>query len=347
MKTHKSLEQRIVSTYLDMLPHLESVQEDNQPKKEMIQILHDLFTHLYDKPSLLFSVLHPDDAYTNRFNKSADNKPELLKDMRSAEKKINSIIEFLSSLGGNDTSTMKTKVPASVKNVLNDIGVDISLKDGTISFSSKVYSSVRNALSALHKEIMTNSITNYRCLFFTEQSALANYRSLSGNPAQFDKLIGYLKPSYHFFQTPNSISLEYIKGKHNSIPLKGGFQYKVNHIGISMYYEPLVKMSASFSLCIPSMKKLLTFFNDMDDLLKQFVLLMTKKCDNCRYCVQTDKTGKRERAFIGVKWENKMYDLCPYFPGYSYTFDHLDERIVEYMIKLLVFMDERLIFLTT
>lgn len=344
MKTHESLEQRMIGTYLDMLPSQESFQSEDHAEKEMIQILHALMNTLYNKPTLLFSTLHTDDAYNNRFNKSADKKPELLKDMRTAEKKINSLIEYLSSCGsGNRTA----KIPSSYKNILGEIGIDISIKDGSISFSSKIYKSIDEDVSALHEEIQSNSITNYRCLFFNEQSALLNYRTLSGNPEQFNRLIDYLKSSYHFFKTQNAVSLEYIKGKNNSIPLKGGFQYKVNHIGVSMYYEPLVKMSASYSLCIPSMKKLLSFFYDMEDDLKQFILLMTKKCDNCRYCVQTDKTGTRERACISVERENEKYSLCPYFPGYSYTFDHFDGQIVDYMIKLLVFMDEHLDFLTT
>ncbi len=333
MKTFKYLEQRVITTYLDMLPSPASVQkEKDSAKKEIIGILNNSLLHLFENPSLLFKTLHEDDAYNNRFNKSADKKPELLKDIRTAEKKINAFIEFLSSPGAPEEEREKSKkLSTAFTGILSAAGIDTSSK---------------KACNLLYAEIHVKGITNYRSLFFNEKSALENYRSLSGNPEQFDRLMEYLKPSYHVYLTPNSISLEYIKGKNNCVPERGGFQYKVNHIGVSMFYEPLVKMPSSYSICIPSMKKLLDFFDDMEDDLKQFILLMTKKCDGCRYCVQTDKTGTRPKAHISVIRKNTQYLLCPYFPGYSYTFDHLDEQIVTYTIKMLSFMDERLSYLT-
>ena len=71
----------------------------------------------------------------------------------------------------------------------------------------------------------------------------------------------------------------------------------------------------------------------MDDKLKSFITGTTKKCDGCRYCVQTDKSGTRPLAAINVD----DHDLCPLFCGFSYT---IDDDLVDNIIELLQFIDE-------
>ena len=70
-----------------------------------------------------------------------------------------------------------------------------------------------------------------------------------------------------------------------------------------------------------------------------FVVARTKKCDGCRYCVQTDKTGKRPLANLPVSYNGRELRLCPYFPGYSYCWTALSDGLVDDMITMLGFMD--------
>ena len=65
-----------------------------------------------------------------------------------------------------------------------------------------------------------------------------------------------------------------------------------------------------------------------------------KRCDGCRYCVQTDKTGKRPFARIAVQYAEKEYKLCPYYPGYSFWWTSIDDTLADNIFGLLGFMDK-------
>jgi hypothetical protein len=181
-----------------------------------------------------------------------------------------------------------------------------------------------------------------RCLFaegypYTEDV----FSRLSGDKDSFHRLKTYLinKNYQRLTYWDSETSLDYYKWPADQQPLKGGFQYGVRHIGISMSYDNLVFRPAVFALCIPKMGNLLLLFSSMEQDLKDFVVARTKKCDNCRYCVQTDKTGKRELAKIAITNRGANYYLCPYFPGYNFCWDQLDVMLVDKMILMLDFMD--------
>jgi hypothetical protein len=124
-------------------------------------------------------------------------------------------------------------------------------------------------------------------------------------------------------------------------PPNGGFEYKIRHTGISARYEPLVQKPSVFGLCIPNgLKTYLDVFDSMDKQVQNFIVSHTKKCDNCRYCVQTDKTKSRPLAYIKIDYEQKEYNLCPYFPGYSYCWTNINDDLADQLIKILTFMDK-------
>jgi hypothetical protein len=121
----------------------------------------------------------------------------------------------------------------------------------------------------------------------------------------------------------------------------GGFEYKIRHTGISARYDFFLQQPAVFGLCIPNgLKPYLNAFDSMDKKLQMFIVSRTKKCDGCRYCVQTDKTGSRPFAFIQINYEEKKYNLCPYFPGYSYCWTNIDNDLADQLIEILSFMDK-------
>ena len=124
-------------------------------------------------------------------------------------------------------------------------------------------------------------------------------------------------------------------------PPRGGFEYKIKHTGIAAQFDFFTKNPAAFGLCIPGgMKPYLNAFESMDAELQAFVVKTTKKCDGCKYCVQTDKTGTRSLAHTSVGFEGREYRLCNYFPGYSYTWTSIDDELADMLIKMLSFMDK-------
>ncbi len=87
------------------------------------------------------------------------------------------------------------------------------------------------------------------------------------------------------------------------------------------------------------MKEILAAFDRLPLRVQHFVVARTKKCDQCRYCVQTDKTGKRPLAAQLVNYQGKEVNLCPYFPGYNYCEPELSDDQVDDMIAMLGAMD--------
>lgn len=77
----------------------------------------------------------------------------------------------------------------------------------------------------------------------------------------------------------------------------------------------------------------------MDEALQAFVVKQTKKCDTCGYCVQTDKTGAHPLANAAISYEGAEYQLCNYYPGYTYCWNRVDDSLADMLIKMLSFMD--------
>ena len=71
-----------------------------------------------------------------------------------------------------------------------------------------------------------------------------------------------------------------------------------------------------------------------------FVINHTKKCDGCGYCVQTDKAGSRPLAYIQVNYGREKYNLCPYFPGYGFSWTTINDDLADQLIEMLSFMDK-------
>ena len=138
------------------------------------------------------------------------------------------------------------------------------------------------------------------------------------------------------------LSLTIANPKWSDSPPNGGFEYKIKHTGISARLDPYVQNPTVFGLCIPKglMTSLIKSFDLMDEQLKDFFIKRTTKCWNCNYCVQTDKTGSRPKAYIPVRYEDNEHRLCTYFPGYNYCWTYIDDNLSDDLIKMLSFMDQ-------
>ena len=185
------------------------------------------------------------------------------------------------------------------------------------------------------------------CLFRMDYSyALDIYRRFF-NSAALDKLVDWMREKgykpfdiYHLIGTDCKLSLSYVNPKWGNTPPRGGFEYKIKHTGISFRYDNGVQIPWVLGVCIPGgMKPYLSRFDSMEDSLRDFVISRNRKCNGCRYCVQTDKTGARPLAAVTVVQKGKQYSLCPYFPGGFYSWTSIDEEAADQIIALLDFMD--------
>jgi hypothetical protein len=134
----------------------------------------------------------------------------------------------------------------------------------------------------------------------------------------------------------NSISLDYIKNYGSpDEELKWAWAERTRG-GVEFVYEEIRRNQCLFSLRVPYFGELLRNADKMNDKLKNFITQTSKKCDGCRYCVQTDKTGKRPLIFVKVD----EYKICPLFCGFQYRWRSINEEIVDNVIEMLKFIDE-------
>jgi hypothetical protein len=329
-----NLEQRMAQTYIDLFPRF--VPDENAPvsvseQEEFYALIKNLYQLAFDEPLLFVSTLHEDDAHPNRFNKSSYGKPDLQKDMKKFIKEMDTLLQNMYLVGQGSVVEFSKRQ----RNILSKLGIN----DFTKLPKAWVWMSSRPE---------ANVVTFSHCLFNKDYPYTSEiYARLLGETA-FHKLenwmIGQGYKRYDIYKLIGSdckLSLSYANPLWDAEPPRGGFEYKIRHTGISARYEALVQNPPVFGLCIPNgLKAYLNVFDSMNEKLQKFVIAHTKKCDGCRYCVQTDKTGSRPLVYVKVNYEQKEYNLCPYFPGYSYCWTSVDDDLANQLIDFLSFMDK-------
>jgi hypothetical protein len=326
-----SLEQRMAQTFIDMFPKFvpdETAAVSVTEQKEFYHLMENLYRLAFDDPSLFVRSLHEDDVYPSRFKKPY-GKPDLIKNMNKFIKEMNALLQNMYILGKNSD----VDIPKRQQNILSKLGV-------------RDFSKLPSAWSWMSKRSDITAVTFSHCFFKRDYPYLSDiYAPLLGESA-FRKLEEWMTKQgykeyaiYDIIASDCKLSLTYANPLWSEEPPRGGFEYKIKHTGISALYEPSTQC-AFLGLCIPNgLKMFLEAFDTMDSNLQEFILSRTKKCNNCKYCVQTDKTGLRPLAYITVNKEQQEYNLCPYFPGYSYSWRKIDDELADQLISFLAFMD--------
>ncbi len=328
------LEQRMAQSYLDLFPQFipdEEAEVSVSEQEEFYVLMKDLYELAYNEPQLFVPTLHDDDAYPNHFNKVSYGKPELLTIQKKYLKAVDSLLQNMFLLGQGET----VKLNKRQKVILEHLGI----KDV-------------NELPSAWKWMATRpeaDMESFSHCFFKKDYPYTSdiYASLLG-AEEFYKLEKWMiERGYepHVIKdspaTDCKIILTYANPVWSKEKPKGSFEYKIKHTGICVRYDPYFQEPCIMGICIPNgLKTYLEHFDDMEDALKNFVVTYTKKCDGCKYCVQTDKTGQRPLASIHVEHKEEKVLLCPYFPGFTYCWTRLDANLVDSIIEMLDFMDQ-------
>lgn len=330
---YASLEQRMAQTYIDTFPPFipDGHAEVSVSEQERFYILmQGLYRLAFDEPLLFVPSLHEDDAYPNRFTKSSYGKPDLQVNMNKFTNTLNALLQNMFLMGqGSDIKLNKRQ-----QAILDRLGIGGS-------------ANLPAAWTWLANRPGANTVIFSRCLFKEDYPYTSDiYARLLGE-AGFRKLESWMTErgykSFDFYEVTASdckLSLTYANPAWGKDRPNGGFEYKIRHTGISARYDPERQNPAVLGLCIPNgLKTFLEASESMGGNLRGFIISHTKKCDNCRYCVQTDKTGSRPFACIPVGHEGKIYNLCPYFPGSGFCWNSIDDGLAERLIEMLSFMD--------
>ena len=328
-----SLEHRLAQGYMDMLPSFvpdENAAINVPEQEDFYALIKGMFKLASDEPLYFVTSLHEDDAFPSRCKK-AYGKPKLIGDMKKFTKSIEGLLQAMFLLGqGKEVKLNKKQMT-----ILSKLGI----KDLTNLPAAWKWMSTKNG---------ANISTFSHCLFNDQYPYTSEiYARLLGE-SSFKKLENWMLSQgykrhdiYNIIASDCNLSLTITNPAWNDEPPRGGFEYKIKHTGIAAQFDFYVKDPPILGLCIPNgMKPYLESFNSMDSTLKAFIVSRTKKCNMCRYCVQTDKTDSRLLAYTGINYKGQEYQLCNYFPGYNYCWKKLDDDLVDMLIKMLTFMDK-------
>jgi len=324
----------MAQTYISLFP--EFIPDDNASvskaeQKVFYDLMKTLYKLIFDDPLYLVTKLNDDDFFVSRFNKTADNKPklkvsvlkfrtvmnELLKNMFHAGQGLEvkfkkKHLHLLLLVGVNDINDL----PTAWKWMATRPGANISAFTYCLFKQGHVYS------SAIYKEIFSKDA--------------------------FEKLDNWMHKNgykqYDIYDSTGSdckLSLSYINPAWSTDQPNGGYQYKIKHTGVAAELDYSLEPPAVLGLCIPKnlMKPLTESFELMNDSLKEFFIKQAIKCWDCKYCVQTDKMGKRPLANVKVIHKQTDYKICTYIPGYSFNWSNLDIETTDNIIELLNYMD--------
>ena len=235
--------------------------------------MHGLYQRLSGEPTLMFSTLHEDDAYTHRFNKGADNKPKLKNLMRRAIKKVDALLMTFFQLGQSgqvDANTLVVDVSVNMSKRHQMLSEQLGLHQRTASdrtvLSHDDYAEMFQAWTWMATRPGASLLGFSRCLFRESYPYASDiYARLSGNEVAFRRLERYLIENGYtrMDNWDGTLTLDYYKTHGDKTPTKGGFQYGIRHTGISASYDILMDSPPVFGLCIPRMKEILTAFDSM------------------------------------------------------------------------------------
>jgi hypothetical protein len=252
----------------------------------------------------------------------------------------------LGKIGSHEDSVLhienSNNIPKKYINILKQCNIDCSKNNTHISFQSKKYPEIFYCWKWLSTSPNHSFPHFIGCMFDKDYPYTSKiYEKLSKDKKSFQTLLSFLMENNYLRidNRDNKVNLDYAKEydkKENKLKEAWGER---THGGFSVQYDVLMQSPLLYSLRVPYYKILLEHSEKMSDEVNEFIVNTGKKCDNCRYCVQMDKTGKKALSYITVVNNNKKFNMCTYFPGFNYCWENLNEKIVNNIKCFLIFAD--------
>lgn len=361
--TFDNLAQRVVNGWIETIPDfvpIPSIPVAETAQRQFHAFMRGVAETLYAHPDWLGLAILPDDGYEH--GELQNRRPELIDTMKRMKRKVDDFVALLLKMGiagvveGQTLRIQKTDVnlTAPMRDRLARFGLTLDAGKTETAVTCDAFPEIFPAWVWLAADAVRTApatgpahvppVRFSRCLYseshpYTRDILLRLAADNAGLPA----LLGFFeKEGYTLVcNRDNQITVDWIKsyGKADD-PLKGWWGERT-HGGLAFEYDWIRKNPILFGLRIPEFKTLLQHWDAMPDQVKTFVVQHTKHCDTCGYCTQTDKTGKRPRAFMTVE-HNGKHALCTMFPGFGYTWQNLDEAVAADIGAFLIFTDETL-----
>lgn len=361
--TFDHLAQRVANGWVETIPSFVPIADIPVPEtsqRQFYAFLCSAAQAIQDHPEYLDLPIQPDDAY--EFGELQNRRPKLIVTMKRMKGKVDNFIALLLKMGvagvieGQTLRIPKTDVNliAPTRDRLARFGLTVKAGKTETAVTCAAFPEMLPAWTWLAAEAARTAPTTgqrhvppvrfSRCLYsdsypYARDVLLRLADDSPGLPA----LMAFFEEEGYTLvcNRDNQIYVDWVKayGKADD-PLKGWWGERT-HGGLSFEYDWIRKNPMLFGLRIPKFKTLLQHWDSMPNQVKAFVIQHTRHCDACGYCTQTDKTGKRPRAFRTVEYNGK-HALCTLFPGFGYTWQNLDEAVAADIRAFLTFTDETL-----
>jgi len=346
-----------IVTYPSFTPS-ESAEISADEQRRAHEFIGGIYKKLYDDPSLLGFKPTPDDAFEDW--QQQKEKPALAPRIRKMIRKIEEFVDVIYRISLNGElrgesiflSRDEFAVMTAKGRQLDSFGIDArAVDDGyTVTFPDKIVGALKllAEISLRHMKAPKDGQQKPYLLFSRGIfDPFAPYtHEVFGNMLNAEAKIafysltdfldeaGYERIDNKAFN--NRVALDYVKNYGDpATELKWAWSERTRG-GIEVTYNEVGRNPFTLSMRIPYFNKILAASDRMTDEVKRFVTGTSKKCDGCRYCVQTDKTRTRPFRFIRVD----EFNICPLFCGFQYTWKSLTLEITGNIIILLKFIDE-------
>lgn len=348
-KDFENLAQRSIYYFIATYPPFYSVNSAEasvEEQKEAHAFIKGIYEKLYRQPDLLGLKPLPDDSYGD-WDLQKTN-PGLVNRIRGNIKKIDAFICLIFNIclkGCVIDGKMlfnQTDLPLKPSNIkqLASFQIQTNIFDNQYSILFPISAA---GLKLLAKISMENKqkphLLFMHGVFNPEVSwTVEIFKNMFEDQDAYSELIQFLTDNGYqkVDNKQNHISLDYIKcyGATDD-ELKWAWAERT-HGGIEIIYDEVRKNQPLIGLRVPYFSKLLKQSDQMSAQVKSFIISTSKKCDGCRYCVQTDKSGKRPLIYEKVD----AYNICPLFCGFQYRWKFINKELVSNIIAMLEFIDD-------
>jgi hypothetical protein len=342
----KSLGERIIYAYLACYPEFVPWPDESSPEsqRQLHSFFHDMIDACYQNPELIGITPEPDRCFEERWHLN-NRDPELMDTMLKTEKKFLDWVGTLYKLGtlgearenGLFVSSSAWKLTSKLLERFLQFGLQSEITPGGVLISCKTYPAIFTALK--------------------KRSSIA-----PGHGGQITCLIRFLLGSVpgHFYRATQMFGKLYADSAwlHNleSFFEKLGYtcsnderwpcvrwekEYPGKERGyLHITYHWRDRRQMCYEFRVPSFRLLLGHYEEMEYALKELCFIRTKVCDNCGYCTQTDKSGRRQKLALPLKYPDGEMLKCPLWPWFSWN--EIDSETIAKMERLFLFAEEKL-----
>ncbi|MGI6240037.1 MAG: hypothetical protein ACOYI5_10480, partial [Christensenellales bacterium] len=279
----------------------------------------------------------PDDAYPDRFQKSAYKKPALAAKIREITTTVDAFFAFLAEAGeAGEAREDALSLPADF--IIPDVharamaAFGLRYEDGAIT--SEKWPGMFRAWKMLCPPCETALDRARRTARMEKCAFVENSPGLKG---AFHRLMG----------EETEVLTRWLEAhgyRRESLILDGqitALRYLKDGRGVQFLYDPQVRVPACMALVSRAWRELLPGYPGMAPSMQAFILKNNKQCNGCAACVQKS-AGRAKPQAVVVEHNGARIPLCPMPQRGSYVFEKIDAQTVGDIVACLRYMQTAL-----